>query len=215
MKNAFQQHKGSGDPQESVSIQPPPTPGWSSPRNPNLVCKLKKAIYGSICFDWLKQAPRAKKGACLKKFSSFLTAWFWIKGSGYSGTVRILTFCLSTSWSLPHPSFIRWRQHSHREWFFSFIRFHQGAWQPIFLFHPLYYFLGMEVSRSTSELRLTQTKYTQKWNSYLVETALRYAYISRCQAIRPYSYKKKAGCPDDRHSTSGFCSWSESHFLER
>lgn len=39
--------------------------------------------------------------------------------------------------------------------------------------------------------------------------------ISRCQAIRPYSYKKKAGCPDDRRSTLGFCSWSESHFLER
>ena len=76
MKNAFQQHKGSGDPQESVSIQPPPTPGWSSPRNPNLVCKLKKAIYGSICFDWLKQAPRAKKGACLKKFSSFVSHCF-------------------------------------------------------------------------------------------------------------------------------------------
>jgi len=28
-----------------ISIQPPPTPGFSSPRNPNLVCKLKKAIY--------------------------------------------------------------------------------------------------------------------------------------------------------------------------
>lgn len=54
--------------------------------------------------------------------------------------------------------------------------------QFVSLFHPLYYFLGMEVSRSTSELRLTQTKYTQKRNSYLVETALRYAYISRCQA---------------------------------
>jgi len=35
--------------------------------NPNLVCKLKKAIYGSICFDWLKQAPRANKGACFSK----------------------------------------------------------------------------------------------------------------------------------------------------
>jgi hypothetical protein len=49
VKNAFLH----GDPQESVSIQPPPTPGFSSPRNPNLVCKLKKALYG------LKQAPRA------------------------------------------------------------------------------------------------------------------------------------------------------------
>lgn len=61
VKNAFQQHKGREDSQESVSIQPPPTPGFSSPRNPNLICKLKKAIYVTAS-DKLKQVPRAKKG---------------------------------------------------------------------------------------------------------------------------------------------------------
>lgn len=43
---------------EIVSIQPPPTPGFSSPRNLHLVCKLKKAIYVTTS-DKLKQAPRA------------------------------------------------------------------------------------------------------------------------------------------------------------
>lgn len=85
VKNAFQQHKGRGDPQESVSIQPPP--GFSSPRNPNLVCKLKKAIYVTAS-DKLKQAPFLALGACFQKFSSFLTASFLIKGSTVA--VRIL-----------------------------------------------------------------------------------------------------------------------------
>lgn len=62
--------------------------------------------------------------------------------------------------------------------------------QQICLFHPLHYFLGMEVSRSTSGLRLTQTK-SILLISYLVYPALRYA--SGCQAIRPYSYKRKEG----------------------
>ena len=87
VKNAFQQHKGRGDPQEFVSIQPPPTPGFSSPRNPNLVCKLKKAIYVTAS-DKLKQAPFLARGACFQKFFSFLTASFLIKGSTVA--VRIL-----------------------------------------------------------------------------------------------------------------------------
>ena len=66
--------------------------------------------------------------------------------------------------------------------------------------------------------RLTQRKYTQKWNSDLVETALGYAYISRCQASSPYSYKKKAG--EDRDSTSvllgrNLISWSDRFELHK
>ncbi|KAL5798340.1 hypothetical protein ACOSQ2_003160 [Xanthoceras sorbifolium] len=49
--------------------------------------QLKKAIYVTAS-DKLKQAPRAKKGAWFKKFSSFLTASFLIKGSTVA--VRIL-----------------------------------------------------------------------------------------------------------------------------
>jgi len=52
----------------------PPTPGGSDPRR-DLVCKLKKAIYGSISFDWLKEARQARG-----KLSSL-----WIKGSGWKG----------------------------------------------------------------------------------------------------------------------------------
>ena len=62
------------------SFNDPPTPGFSSPRNPNLVCKLKKAIYVTAS-DKLKQAPLLPLGACFQKFSSFLTASFLIKGS--------------------------------------------------------------------------------------------------------------------------------------
>ncbi|CAB4272159.1 unnamed protein product [Prunus armeniaca] len=87
--------------------QPPPTPGFSSPRL-GMVCKLKKAIYVTAP-DKLKQAPRAKKGPA----------------------VRILP-CLFADVTV--------------------------AWQPICLFHPPHYFLGMEVSRSTSGLPLTQTR---------------------------------------------------------
>lgn len=52
-----------------------------------MVCKLKKAIYVTAS-DKLKRAPRAKKGACFQKFSSFLTASFLRKGSTVA--VRIL-----------------------------------------------------------------------------------------------------------------------------
>lgn len=140
----------------------------------------------------LKQASRAKKGPAFINLARFSLLHFWERVAP-CGFFHVYS---STSWSLPHPSFIRWRQHSHREWFFSFIRFHQGAWQPIFIFHPLHYFLGMEVSRSTSGLRLTQTKYTLEFWSRLYP-ALRYAYISRCQAIRPYSYKRQAALTTD------------------
>jgi hypothetical protein len=52
-----------------------------------LVCKLKKAIYVTAS-DKLKQAPFLALGACFQKFSSFLTASFFIKGSTVA--VRIL-----------------------------------------------------------------------------------------------------------------------------
>ena len=153
MKNAFQQHKGRGDPQEYVSIQPPPTPGFSSPRNPNLVCKLKKAIYVTAS-DKLKQAPFLALGACFQKFSSFLTASFLIKGSTVA--VRILPslfvdvmavassffYTLTTTFS-PGMLFL-----------FNSISSRSLATHFICLFHPLHYFLGMEVSRSTSGLHL-------------------------------------------------------------
>ncbi|KAF3626040.1 hypothetical protein FXO38_29467 [Capsicum annuum] len=60
--NAFQQHKGRG--QELVSIQPPPTPGFSSPRNTNLVCKPKKEIYVMACGK-LKQAQEVLSFFCM------------------------------------------------------------------------------------------------------------------------------------------------------
>lgn len=66
VKNAFQQHKGRGDPKEEVSIQPPPTPGFSSPRNPN---KLKKTIYVTAS-DKLKQAPSAWFERCSSMYKS-------------------------------------------------------------------------------------------------------------------------------------------------
>ncbi len=46
VKNAFQQHKGRGDPQELVSIQPPPTPGFSSPRNLGMQAQESDLRYG-------------------------------------------------------------------------------------------------------------------------------------------------------------------------
>lgn len=67
-----------GDPQEQVSIQPPPTPGFSS----RYASSINIYVMAS---DKLKQAPRA---AWFHKFSSFLTASFFIKGSTVA--VRIL-----------------------------------------------------------------------------------------------------------------------------
>ena len=119
-----------------------------------MVCKLKKAIYVTAS-DKLKQAPFLALGACFQKFSSFLTASFLIKGSTVA--VRILPslfvdvmavassffYTLTTTFS---PGMI---------FLFNSISSRSLATHFICLFHPLHYFLGMEVSRSTSGLRLT------------------------------------------------------------
>ena len=86
---------------------------------------------------------------------------------------------------------------------FDFIK---GRRSWVCLFHPLHYFLGMEVSRSTSGLRLTQTKYTLEFLSRPSCPALRlYLQVPSYPPAPTPIKKKKAGCPDDRRSTSGFC----------